>query len=150
MTYMISVERTAEDNFWWQELLRLFAKPGEYFEIHCWADEVKELKIAEQFGERACYGMPDLIIVHGTLTEKMVSYLLNEKKPVDCACYNKMNPFFTILIGEHFSSEKYGTEIILKSRFPKEDKQIEQIISCLKSKAKIYHSINNSNNWRKL
>ena len=150
MSFMISVGNSADNNLWWKDLLRLYAVPGEYFEIHCWSDERKELQVAEQFGERACYGMPDMKIIHGTLTEKLISFLLNEKKPSDCDCYNKMTPFFTILIGEYFSSEKYGTEIILKSRSSREEKQIQEIVSCLNTKAKIYTNTANSNNWRLL
>ena len=131
-------------------MLRIYARPGEYFEIHCWADETRQLKIAEQFGERACYGMPDLKIIHGTMSEKLISYLLGEEKPKDCECYNKMVPFFTIVIGDHFSSEKYGTEIILKSRNKKEEKQIDQVLKSLESKAKIYRNHDNPNTWRSL
>ena len=150
MSIMISVDNTADDNLWWKDLLKLFASPGEYFEIHCWTDEKKELQIAEKYGQKACYGMPDLKIVHGSLSDKLISYLLNEAKPSDCECYNKMIPFFTIIIGEHFFSEKYGTEIILTSRSPKEERQIEHILSSLEGKAKIYRNIDSQNSWRKL
>lgn len=150
VSFMISVDNTAEDNQWWKDLFRLYAKTGEYFEIHCWADETRQLQLAEQFGERACYIMPELKIIHGTLTERLIAFLLNEEKPTDCECYNKMTPFFTILIGDHFSSEKYGTEIILKSRCKKEEKQIEQVMTALASNAKIYRTAENSNTWRAL
>lgn len=131
MSLMISIDNAVSNNQWWKDLLRLFAKPGEYFEIHCWLDETEELRIAGEFGKIACYSMPDIRIVHGTLTDRLISILLNMSKPVDCECYNKMVPFFTIRIGDDFSSEKYGTEIILKSRTTFESEKVEKILSTI-------------------
>jgi hypothetical protein len=150
VSVLVSVNNTADDNRWWKNLFRIYARTGEYFEIHCWADETGELQTAQQFGEKACYGMPDLKIIHGTVSDKLISFLLNEAKPEDCDCYNKMVPFFTIVIGDHFSSEKYGTEMILKSRTQKEEKQIDQVLKSLDTKANIYRTPDNPNSWRSL
>lgn len=129
MSMMIIADDAVSDNRWWRELFRIYAKPGEYFEIHCWSDEKKEFLLAEEFGEPACYSLPDIKIIHGTMTDRMISYLLYGSKPVDSQCYNKMVPFFTIRIGNHFSSEKYGTEIILQSRSLQEKELITKILS---------------------
>lgn len=148
MSLFISVDNNATDNQWWKDLFRIFANPGDYFEIHCWFDESRELQIAQQFGEKACYGMPDLRIIHGTVTDRLISYLLNVEKPDDCICYNKMVPFFTILIGDHFSSEKYGTEIILKSRSNKDDVRLNHVLDNMGKNIKIYRHKDNQDNWR--
>ena len=129
MSMMVTADNIVNDNHWWRELLRVYAKPGEYFEIHCWSDEKNEFLLAAEFGSPACYLLPDMKVVHGTMTERMISYLLNGRKPVDSQCYNKMVPFFTIRIGNHFSSEKYGTEIILQSRSLQEKELIARILS---------------------
>lgn len=129
MSLMITADNTVNDNHWWRELLRIYAKPGEYFEIHCWSDEKNEFMLAEEFGEPACYSLPDMKIVYGTMTERMISYLLYGRKPVNSQCYNKMVPFYTIRVGNHFSSEKYGTEMILKSRSLQEKELIAKILS---------------------
>lgn len=148
MSLYISADNHITNNLWWKELLRILVKPGDYFEIHCWTDERRELHIAQQFGEKSCYRMPDLIIIHGTLTDRLILFLLNEEKPDDCTCYNKMVPFFTIRIGNYFSSEKYGTEIILKSRHPKDDEKVKQVLDNMGTNLKIYQNKDTQDNWR--
>lgn len=148
MSLFISADNNITDNLWWKDLFQIFANPGDYFEIHCWFDESRELKIAQKFGEKACYGMPDLKIIHGTLTDRLISYLLNEEKPGDCTCYNKMVPFFTIRVGDHFSSEKYGTEIILKSRSPKDEERVKRVLKNMGENIKMYQNKDNHDNWR--
>jgi len=147
---MITIDNSVGSNQWWKDLCSLFARPGEYFEIHCWLDESEALQIARQYGSVACYGMPDLKVIHGTLTDRFISFLMNEDKPQDCDCYNKMIPFFTIRIGECFSSEKYGTEIILQSRSKVELERINKIISNVSPNAKIYQNVDSYGTWRSL
>ena len=139
MSLFISADNNITDNQWWKDLFQIFANPGDYFEIHCWLDESRELKIAQKFGEKACYGMPDLKIIHGTLTDRLISYLLNEEKPGDCTCYNKMVPYFTIRIGSSFSSEKYGTEILLNTDHIVQQDMIEDIIRHRAEHIRFYH-----------
>lgn len=131
MSLLITANQTVKDNQWWREIFRIHARIGEYFEIHCWSDELKELRLAEEFGQSACFSIPDMKIVHGTVTERFVSYLLHSSKPIDCQCYNKMVPFYTIRIGNHFSSEKYGTEVILQSKSAMEKEKIAYILSAV-------------------
>ena len=147
---MITVDNFVGNNQWWKELFSLYARPGEYFEIHCWLDEYEALQTAKQYGEIACYGMPDVKVIHGILTERFISFLMNAEKPRDCQCYNKMVPFFTVLIGDHFSSEKYGTEIILRSRSKREQEKIDKIINNISANTKIYRNIDGRDIWRTL
>lgn len=140
MDLMISVDDSTPDNRWWKELFRLYARRGEYFEIHCWYDEVEELSVAKDYGTTACYAMPDIKIVHGILTDELIRYFLHEEKPMDCRCYNKMVPFFTVRIGRTYSSEKYGTEILVTSKGPSEEESIERIINSIADHAKLFRS----------
>jgi len=126
LNFMVTADQSVQDNKWWKDIFRIYAKPGEYFEIHCWQDEKEAFRIAEKYGETACYTMPDLKIIHGTVTEHLISYILSERKPSDNSCYNKMLPFYTFRIGSNFSSEKYGTEIILKCRSSYESELLER------------------------
>ena len=137
---LISADSNVMDNHWWKKLFRMHAAVGEYFEIHCWNDEKDALQVAETFGKAACYTIPDLKIVHGHLTERLITYMEHCMKPIECECYNKMVPFFTIRIGDHFSSEKYGTEIILRSRSVHEKVQIEGIVSGRSSGITVYYN----------
>ena len=129
MNLMITADQSVKDNQWWRDLFQICAKTGDYFEIHCWQDEKTELRLAEDYGDIACYSIPDMKIVHGTISDRLLAYLEYVSKPRDSECYNKMVPFYTVRIGNHFSSEKYGTEIMLNSRSPKIEKQILAILS---------------------
>lgn len=140
MDLMISVDDSTPDNRWWKELFCLYARSGEYFEIHCWSDEAAELELAKRYGSTACYSMPDIKIVHGIMTDELIRFFLQEEKPADCRCYNKMVPFFTVRIGRTYSSEKYGTEILVTSKGSSEEESIGKIISNIADHAKLFRS----------
>ena len=140
MDLMISVDDSTPDNTWWKEIFRLYAQSGEYFEIHCWSDEAEELARARCYGSTACCSMPDIKIVHGILSEELIRFFLQEEKPSDCSCYNKMVPFFTVRIGRTYSSEKYGTEVLVTSRSSSEEESIKRIISNIADHAKLFRS----------
>lgn len=140
MDLMISVDDSTPDNTWWKEIFRLYARSGEYFEIHCWSDEAEELALAKRYGSTACYAMPDIKIVHGILTDELIRLFLLEEKPADRSCYNKMVPFFTVRIGSAYSSEKYGTEVLVTSKGPSQEESIKRIISTIADHAKLFRS----------
>lgn len=137
---MISVDDSTPENQWWKELFRLYARSGEYFEIHCWSDEAEELALAKRYGSTACYSMPDIKIVHGILSDELIQFFLQEEKPADRSCYNKMVPFFTVRVGSAYSSEKYGTEVLVTSRSTSEEESIKRIISGIADHAKLFRS----------
>lgn len=128
MNVLITADNSVCDNQWWKDLFVACVKPGDYFEIHCWQDEKTELRLAGDYGDTACYSIPDMKIVHGTMSDRMQAYLEHVGKPSDAHGYNKMVPFYTIRIGNHFSSEKYGTEIMLNIKSPKSVKQVLNIL----------------------
>ena len=140
MDLMISVDDSTPDNQWWKEIFRLYARSGEYFEIHCWSDEAEELALAKRYGSTACYSMPDIKIVHGILSDELIQFFLQEEKPADRSCYNKMVPFFTVRAGSAYSSEKYGTEVLVTSRSTSEEESIRKIISNIADHAKLFRS----------
>ena len=45
------------------------------------------------------------------VTPEFVRYLLSLPKPANDGGYNKMTPFFTIVLSNGFWSEHYGTEL---------------------------------------
>lgn len=140
MDLMISVDDLTPDNHWWKEIFRLYARSGEYFEIHCWSDEAEELALAKRYGSAACYSMPDIKIVHGILSDELIRFFLQEEKPADRSCYNKMVPFFTVRIGSTYSSEKYGTEVLVTSMGSSQEESIKRIISNIADHAKLFRS----------
>lgn len=129
MDLMITADDTLPDNQWWRKLFRLHAKKGDYFEIHYWSDETDALAAAAKYGSAACFSMPDIRIIHGTLTERLIRLFLKEEKPLAQGGYNKMIPYFTVRIGNHYSSEKYGTEVLLKTGEPLHQAAVERTLS---------------------
>ena len=139
MEFLITADDSVCDNQWWKNLFELYAKPGLYFEIHCWSDEADALLSATKYGSVACYSMPDIKIVHGTLNERLIRSFMREAKPSDRSCYNKMVPYFTIRIGSSFSSEKYGTEILLNTDHIVQQDMIEDVIRHRDEHIRFYH-----------
>lgn len=46
----IQITEKGHGNQWWKELLSLYLKEGEPFEIHCWKNEKEEIASALQYG----------------------------------------------------------------------------------------------------
>lgn len=130
MRLLISVEKPSVDYQLWKDIFKIFADPGEYFEIHCWKNENDEIQMASQFGEIACFDIPSIKIIHGTVNERFISFILNEEMSCETKFYNKIVPFYTVHIGNHFSIEDYGTRMILNT---KSNEQRVQVKTLLKS-----------------
>ena len=113
MDLMLTADNLVSQNQWWKDILRLYALPGETFEIHCWSDERDALALAAKYGSPSSFTIPDIKIIHGVLTDQLIEYFLLEDRPSECSSYNRMTYFFTVRIGDGYSSESYGTEILL-------------------------------------
>ena len=50
-------------------------------------------------------------VIAGEVTTEFVAFLLTLPKPTDTDLYNKMTPFFTIMLNNGFCSAHYGTEL---------------------------------------
>jgi hypothetical protein len=112
------VNKSLQDNILWKKLIRTFAVIGSKYEIHCWKNEVDEIKMAMQYGKEkrdALEAWEYGTIIEGVIDDKFIEMLDNIEKPVDTELCNKMTPFFTIFLKNGFSSEHYGTEIHIYS-----------------------------------
>lgn len=99
-------------SYWWKEIIRHFAKPGDEFEIRCWNEEKEEIKIALAYGyifKRDKFETS----IKGIVSQAMLKDLLSMPEPNDKTIYNKMTIFFTINIKYKLCSEHYGTELYL-------------------------------------
>jgi hypothetical protein len=134
---MISSNKGIKDKRWWMEIFRMFVHSGEYFEIHCWKNELDAIGIAEQFGEIACFDIPNFKIIHGLIHERFVDFYWDELRPIDNKYYQRIVPFYTIHIGDDFSSEEYGSRILLRNRSEQEKEQIEHILLTINENIKI-------------
>lgn len=111
---IITFDGTEQDNTRWKGLLEKHMETAKTFEIQCWAEEQEEIALALQFGtikpDKWKYGT----IITGSITEEFKHWLLHLPKPADRESgYNKMTPFFSIMLDNGFSSEHYGTENII-------------------------------------
>ena len=107
----IEFDAAEMNNLRWKKIMSKQLKMAKTFEIHCWNEEQKEIKMVLPFGElkESCwkYGK----IIHGPVTPEFIEYILSLPKPTDTEIYNKMTPFFTIALDNGFWSEHYGTEL---------------------------------------
>ena len=85
----------------WKEIMTEKLKTASTFEIHCWTEETEEITMALPFGT----------FKESKVTPEFTSFLLGLPKPTDTEIYNKMTPFFTIVLDNGFWSEHYGTEL---------------------------------------
>ena len=112
----VSFDYTVKDNLAWLELISEHMKSAKRFEIQCWEDEVEEMILALQYGDIKPSNWKKGTIVEGTVTTDFIRMVLDMPKPKDTEIYNKMTPFFSIAFDNGFSSEHYGTEIIIKKK----------------------------------
>lgn len=140
MTVFISIDSALEDYHWWRKLLRLYAREGDSFEIHCWYDETDLIHIAEQYGIKSRNTIPDVTIISGKVTEELIDFLTTRKKPENISGYNKMTPFYIVRIGEKFSSEQYGTSLLLSCDTTEESKMVDVVLNEISCHASIYRN----------
>lgn len=95
----------------WKNIMAQKLKTASSFEIHCWNEEVEEIKAALRYGGLKETGWGYGKVIAGTVTERFVCELLAAPKPSDTEVYNKMTPYFSIFLDNGFSSEHYGTEL---------------------------------------
>lgn len=111
---IINFDGSEEGNAKWKALIAEHIKTATTFEIHCWAEETKEITLALQYGTLSDSNWKYGTVIAGAVTTEFAAMLLNMPKPVDTVFSNKMTPFFSIFFDNGFSSEHYGTENIIK------------------------------------
>ena len=115
---------------WWQRLLELFLNPGMDFEIRCWREETAAIEAASQYGTISLEDCTDYeVSIKGTVTESMIEMLL--KQP-DSSDPEILTPFFTINLGQVFSSSHYGKESYFERPDQKIVLQLHEIFDPLK------------------
>ena len=100
----------------WKGLLEQYLTTASTFEIHCWNEEADCIELALRYGELKVddwsYGKK----ITGKVTPEFAGMLLKLPKPTDTELYNKMTPFFNLMLDSGFSSSHYGTEVCLSAR----------------------------------
>ncbi len=107
---VIEFDHSVTNCSYWKSLLSEFAANGLPFEIHCWSDETETAALALQYGQYKTNSCSDGIVISGIITPQFRQMLMDLPKPTDTEIYNKQTPFFSIFLGNSFSSEHYGTE----------------------------------------
>ena len=86
----IEIDLTADTNEEWKRIIEEKIRKAQYFEIHCWNNEIEEIDMALKFGRIKesfwIYGKK----IQGKVTDQFIEYLLSIPKPQDCEVYNKM------------------------------------------------------------
>ena len=112
----VSFDGKEKDNSAWLALISEHIRSATSFEIQCWEDEVEEMILALQYGEIKPSNWKKGTIVEGSVTPDFIRMVLEMPKPMDREIYNKMTPFFDIAFDNGFSSQHYGTEVIIKKK----------------------------------
>lgn len=136
MRFLISVENPSVNYQCLKDIFKIFANPGEYFEIHCWKNENDEIQMASQFGEIACFDIPSIKIIHGTVNERFIAFILNEDILCEKKFYNKIVPFYTVHIGDHVSFEDYGARMILNTKSNQQKNQVKELLESINATVK--------------
>ena len=108
---LIEFDHMAKTNDVWKEYMWCHLCVAKQFEIHCWINEQEWIDLALKYGQikesKWQYGK----IIVGTVTPEFIHMILDQPKPEDTELFNKMTPFFSIFLDDHFCSEHYGTEL---------------------------------------
>lgn len=111
----IEVIGPVPDLSWWKELAGLYLREslGREFSIHCWKDEKAEIQQALRYGTVRpsvwAYGTE----MTGPVTEAFADFLLETARfqPTGPDGGAQMTPFFSVFLGDVFSSSHYGREL---------------------------------------
>lgn len=106
----IVFDGTELDNSKWKALISTYLETAKTFEIHCWNEEVEEMRLAQLYGVFKESDWKYGKIIFGEVTALFRNGILSLPKPLDTEIYNKMTPFFSVFLDNGFSSEHYGTE----------------------------------------
>ncbi|MDO4733483.1 MAG: hypothetical protein Q4B50_08245 [Bacillota bacterium] len=130
-----------QENDWWKKLVLACARLDEPFQIHCWKDESTEIKMLAPFAVPKSFPWKHGIVFEGRISKEFLGFLCALPKPEARDGYNKMTPFFTIVLGEAMESCHYGTEIYLAKKNPEQLQQIEKILSEIESRCLLHRNL---------
>ena len=124
------IDYSIEDLDWWKNLMALFLKEGENFQIRCWRDKKEIIEKALGCGKLCLESSSQCeTSIRGLLGKELIDYIALEEKPEE---YDRWTNFFTINIGERFSSSHYGSEIWIHGLENGELENIREIINPFK------------------
>jgi len=108
---------------YWNLLFNHFAHEGDNLEIRCWKTEPAEIEKALCYGESKEQSQDALyeVSIKGVVTEEIKNKIMAETISIDSSGDRKVVPFFTMNVGESFTSEHYGTEIYLNVSSSKDE-----------------------------
>ena len=141
MSTYILVNRNKKDKGWWNDLIRVCARIGDPFEIHCWYDETDAVRQALRFGHKEPSTWHGGTVIKGTITREFLRFLWDTPKPTDTEIYNKMTPFFSIFFGKRLYSEHYGTEMTISKSVRENEAQISAILDEVESFGTVHRDL---------
>jgi hypothetical protein len=101
------------------------------FEIRCWKNEVLSIETCEKFGECVSNFETEEIVYQGKITEEFISEIINNNMTEDGRL-----KWFSIFFKKDkkiiFSSEHYGTEIIIRRIVEEEIDVIKEFLKQFK------------------
>lgn len=109
----ITFDGFPRDNLCWKELIKKQLPAARTFELHCWEDEKDAIALGLKFGSIKPSGWKGGVIIAGDVTEEFCRMLLALPLPRNIG-FARLNPFFSVVLDNGFSSEHYGTENIIK------------------------------------
>ena len=141
MSSYILVGHNYPNKKWWNDIIKACAVVGDVFEIHCWSDERTEINAALQFGHKVTSTWLGGTVIRGQITKEFLSFLTESGKPQDTDIYNKMTPFFTIILGNKLHSEHYGTEIIISCVIREKEASVNRILDQMEDVAVVHRNV---------
>jgi len=122
-------------------LVRLCAKIGDKFQVHCWSDELAEMELLSSFASKIDFDWKHGTVFQGRISPEFLSFLCDLPKPQDREIYNKMTPFFTIQFGDTMESSHYGTELYIMQAPENAREDIESILHELEEDSIVHRDI---------
>ena len=100
---------------WWKNMVQgvLTANKVQTFSIHCWSDEIDEINHALLYGSIQDSDWAYGAIISGKITPSFIDFILSYE-PAPCSktgTYEKMTPFFNVVLEPYFFSSHYGREV---------------------------------------
>ncbi|OPZ90073.1 MAG: hypothetical protein BWY74_02466 [Firmicutes bacterium ADurb.Bin419] len=96
----------------WKAMIQKISQVATEFEIRCWKNEALAIEIGEKFGECVNNFETEEIVYQGKITVELISEILNNYLTED-GRLKWFSIFFKKDKKTIFSSEHYGTEIII-------------------------------------
>lgn len=115
------------NTLWWHQLMSLFLKPGQAFEIRCWREEREIVAKASAYGalsEDDCTEFE--VSIKGTLQSPVINEIVRAHKPQE---EDQMTEFFTIHVEGVVSCGHYGKEIVVFDPSEEVRRQLSAILT---------------------